>query len=191
MTHEKCSLEVHTPPYFCPVYDIRSLSEAASVAREAGGGAAASIEGEAERDTLRTEGEEEIFHDAAQEHGKEDADAAAAEKEEEEKEEASTARSVAVKIQQVPEDEVCWQTLRGTNTGCLFGRAAHILEHHRCGREILWILASKVMACLLVSRCIIVAVFGQICVAAKMVDCTSRLLVGRDPSGSRFPNTLS
>ncbi|CAM9304611.1 unnamed protein product, partial [Ectocarpus fasciculatus] len=102
-----------------------------SVSREAGGGAAASIEGEAERDTLRTEateGEEEIFHDAAQEHGKEEADAAAAEKEEEEKEEASTARSVAVKIQQVPEDEEEQANLLGELAMLRNHKHSHLVE---------------------------------------------------------------
>lgn len=131
----------------------RSPSAAAAASREAEGGAAASIEGEAERDALpteATEGEEEIFHDAAQEsaeHVKGEADAP-----QEEEEEASTARSVAVKIQQVPEDEVCCQTLGGTGAGCLFGRCAQYLGTPSLRAGIFRDVAPKVWVSLLVSR---------------------------------------
>lgn len=154
MAHERRLLEFHAPPCFvlCLALSfVRLPFEAAAAPREAEGGAAANIEGEVERDTLvteATEGEEEIFHDAAQdsvEHAKGEGDAAQEEEEE--------ARSVAVKIQQVPEDEVCWQTLGGTDTGCLFGRAAQYRgTTSSCGRAFWGILASKVRDCLLVSR---------------------------------------
>ncbi|CAM9220722.1 unnamed protein product [Ectocarpus sp. 4 AP-2014] len=94
--------KLHPSPRDASVEDGEQAGTTAAP-REAEGGAAANIEREVARDALvteATEGEEEIFHDAAQEsveHTKGEGDAAQEEEEE--------ARSVAVKIQQVPEDE--------------------------------------------------------------------------------------